>query len=131
MSRSIALLTGAVLLSIVTVENALSADLMGDWTDANKEGILRISKCLEDRTAWCGTLIWVRDAVDRKFKNKVVIAGMHQKDSSTWTGGTVFHKRSGLNLGGSLILDGSGKLVIHACAPFGLKCGSYTLRRSS
>ena len=131
-----------VLMSVTAVAPASAEELIGTWLTANSDARIRVAKCGK---AMCGTVAWLRDAVDAKTgqppvddKNPDVskrsrkilgirIFAMEQDNSGAWTGG-IYNSDDGQTYKGRLVPRGESELEVQGCA--GALCGSEVWTRT-
>ena len=133
------------MLALVCVAAAAPAnaeEFIGTWLTANSDARIRVAKCGK---ALCGTVVWLRNAVDPKTgqppvddKNPNVamrsrkvlgirIFVMDQDNTGTWVGG-IYNSDDGQTYRGRLAPRGEDELEVQGCA--GSLCGSEVWTRS-
>jgi uncharacterized protein (DUF2147 family) len=137
--------TAALLLALMSVAAAMPAnaeEFIGTWLTANSDARIRVAKCGK---ALCGTVVWLRDAVDPKTGQPPVddknpnaglrgrkilglrIFAMEQDNTNSWTGG-IYNSDDGQTYRGRLAPRGEDELEVQGCA--GSLCGSEVWTRS-
>src|SRR5215204_2723569 len=137
--------TAALTLALMFVAAAAPAnaeEFIGTWLTANSDARIRVAKCGK---ALCGTVVWLRNAVDSKTgqppvddKNpnaglrsrKIIglrIFAMQQDNTDSWTGG-IYNSDDGQTYKGRLVPRGEDELEVQGCA--GSLCGSEVWTKS-
>src|SRR4029079_15315690 len=137
--------TAAVMLALMFAAAAAPAraeELIGTWLTADSEAHIRVAKC---GTAVCGTVVWLRDAVDSRTgqppvddKNPTAslrsrkimglrIFAMEQDSAGAWVGG-IYNSDDGQTYKGRLAPRGESELEVQGCA--GSLCGSEVWTRA-
>ena len=137
--------TAALLLALMSVAAAMPAnaeEFIGTWLTANSDARIRVAKCGK---ALCGTVVWLRNAVDPKTGQPPVddknpsaglrgrkilglrIFAMEQDNTNSWTGG-IYNSDDGQTYRGRLAPRGEDELEVQGCA--GSLCGSEVWTKS-
>ena len=137
--------TAAVMLALMfvaAVAPASAEELIGTWLTANSDAHIRVTKCGK---AMCGTVVWLRDAVDAKtgqtpvddknpnasLRNRKImglrIFAMEQDSAGAWVGG-IYNSDDGQTYKGRLAPRGEDELEVQGCA--GSLCGSEVWTRA-
>jgi uncharacterized protein (DUF2147 family) len=137
--------TAAVMLALMFVTAAAPAnaeEFIGTWLTANSDARIRVANCGK---ALCGTVIWLRNAVDPKTGQPPVddknpnaglrgrkilglrIFAMEQDNTNSWTGG-IYNSDDGQTYRGRLVPRGEDELEVQGCA--GSLCGSEVWTKS-
>jgi uncharacterized protein (DUF2147 family) len=130
------------LMFVVASTPASAEELIGTWLTANSDAHIRVAKCGK---AMCGTVAWLRDAVDPKTgqppvddknpdpakrKNKIIgsrIFAMEQEAGGGWAG-PIYNSDDGQTYKGRLVPRGDAELEVQGCA--GALCGSEVWTRA-
>jgi len=137
--------TAAVLLALMFVAAGAPAsaeEFIGTWLTANSDARIRVAKCGK---ALCGTVVWLRKAVDPKTGQPPVddknpnagqrsrkilglrIFAMERDNTNSWTGG-IYNSDDGQTYRGRLVPRGEDELEVQGCA--GSLCGSEVWAKS-
>jgi uncharacterized protein (DUF2147 family) len=127
----------AVILSLMIVAAPAGAEeFVGTWLTQQGDAQIRLAKCGK---ALCGTVAWLRDAVDAKtgqppvdgknpnpsLRNRKILGirifAMEQDATGSWTGG-IYNSDDGQTYKGRLSPRGDKELEVQGCA--GSLCGS-------
>jgi uncharacterized protein (DUF2147 family) len=130
-------------LMLAAVPAPLRAEaLIGTWLTQQRDAHIRVAKCGK---ALCGTVVWLREAVDPKTgqapvdsKNpnpslrsrKIVgirIFAMEQDNTGSWTGG-IYNSDDGQTYKGRVVPRGESELEVQGCS--GMLCGSEVWTRT-
>ena len=129
-------------LMVVVAAPASAEEFIGTWLTANSDARIRVAKCGK---ALCGTVVWLRDAVDPKTGQPPVddknpnaslrsrkilglrIFAMEQDHTNSWTGG-IYNSDDGQTYKGRLAPRGEDELEVQGCA--GSLCGSEVWTKS-
>ena len=129
------------LMFALTAAPARAEELIGTWLTQQADAHIRVAKCGK---ALCGTVAWLRDAVDPKTgqaplddKNPNVslrtrkilgirIFAMEEDSTGSWTGG-IYNSDDGQTYRGRLAPRGDNELEVQGCA--GALCGSESWTR--
>ena len=135
----------AVILALTLVSAAAptsAEELIGTWLTANSDAHIRVAKCGK---SMCGTVVWLRDAVDPKTgqppvddKNPNVslrsrkilgirIFAMDEDAGGAWAGG-IYNSDDGKTYAGRLVPRGEAEVEVQGCA--GSLCGSEVWTRA-
>ena len=135
----------AAILALTLVSAAAPAsaeELIGTWLTANSDAHIRVAKCGK---LMCGTVVWLRDAVDPKTgqppvddKNPNVslrsrkilgirIFAMDEDVGGAWAGG-IYNSDDGKTYAGRLVPRGEAEVEVQGCA--GSLCGSEVWTRA-
>jgi uncharacterized protein (DUF2147 family) len=133
----------AIIFPLMFIATAASAEeLIGTWLTQQGDARIRVAKC---GGALCGTVVWLRDAVDATGKaptdvknpnpslrtRKVLgirIFEMQQDATSSWTGG-IYNADDGQTYRGRLAPRGDSELEVQGCS--GNLCGSEVWTRAA
>jgi uncharacterized protein (DUF2147 family) len=134
--------TAAVVFALMLATTGVSAEeLIGTWLTQQGDARIHVAKC---GNAMCGTVAWLRDAVDARtgqpptdIKNpnpslrtrKVLgihIFEMTQDANGSWTGG-IYNADDGHTYKGRLAPRGEEELEVQGCS--GSLCGSEVWTR--
>jgi uncharacterized protein (DUF2147 family) len=128
-----AVLLAALLLGPVS---AHAAEPTGTWLTQKGDAHIRVARCGK---ALCGTVIWIKDAIDPKTgkppvdesnpdpakRNRRIVGlrifAMAPDGQGTWAGG-IYNSDNGQTYAGKLSLRGDGELEVRGCA--GVICGA-------
>jgi uncharacterized protein (DUF2147 family) len=120
---------------------ASAQELTGTWLTQNADAHIRVARCGK---AMCGTVVWLRDAIDAstgrppvdaknpdpaKRNRKIVglrIFAMASDGNGGWAGG-IYNSDDGQTYNGKLVLRSAQQLEVQGCA--GPMCGSETWSR--
>ena len=137
--------TAALTLALTFVAAAAPAsaeEFIGTWLTANSDARIRVAKCGK---ALCGTVVWLRNAVDPKTGQPPVddknpnaslhgrkilglrIFAIEQDNTNSWTGG-IYNSDDGQTYRGRLVPRGEEELEVQGCA--GSLCGSEVWTKS-
>jgi uncharacterized protein (DUF2147 family) len=137
--------TAALTLALMFVAAAAPAnaeEFIGTWLTANSDARIRVAKC---GRALCGTVVWLRNAVDPKTGQPPVddknpnaslrsrkilglrIFAMEQDNTDSWTGG-IYNSDDGKTYAGRLVPRGEAEVEVQGCA--GSLCGSEVWTRA-
>ena len=129
-------------LMFIVMAPANAEELIGTWLTANSDAHIRVARCGK---AVCGTVVWLRDAVDAKTgqapmddKNPnaslrsrkilgIRIFAMEQDNTGAWVGG-IYNSDDGQTYKGRLAPRGEEELEVQGCA--GSLCGSEVWTRT-
>jgi uncharacterized protein (DUF2147 family) len=132
----------ALVVPLILMTTAASAEeMIGTWLTQQGDARIRVAKC---GAALCGTVAWLRDAVDATGKppidsknpnptlrsRKVLgirIFEMQQDAMGSWTGG-IYNADDGQTYRGRLAPRGENELEVQGCS--GSLCGSETWTRA-
>jgi|SRR6185312_17199154 len=132
----------AFVLSVFAATPVPAAELIGTWLTQQGDAHIRVAKCGK---ALCGTVVWLKDAVDAKTgqppvddKNPdpgkrsrkilgIQIFAMEQNATGSWTGG-IYNSDDGKTYDGRLSPQGEDGLEVQGCA--GSLCGSEVWTRT-
>jgi uncharacterized protein (DUF2147 family) len=133
---------GIIALMLVFAAAPASAEeLIGTWLTQQGDAHIRVAKCGK---ALCGTVAWLRDAIDSKTGQPPVddknpnaslrsrkilgirIFAMEQDSTDSWTGG-IYNSDDGQTYKGRLVPRGENELEVQGCA--GSLCGSEVWSR--
>jgi len=132
----------AFVLSVFAATRVPAAELIGTWLTQQGDAHIRVAKCGK---ALCGTVVWLKDAVDTKTgqppvddKNPdpgkrsrkilgIQIFAMEQNATGSWTGG-IYNSDDGKTYDGRLSPQGEDGLEVQGCA--GSLCGSEVWTRT-
>src|SRR5262249_28731428 len=121
---------------------AFAEELIGTWLTQEKDAQIKVAPCGK---ALCGTVAWLRDAVDQKTgkppvddKNPdpakrtrrilgIQIFAMEQDASGSWAGG-IYNSDDGKTYEGRLSPQGDSELEVQGCS--GSLCGSEVWTRA-
>ena len=121
---------------------ARAEEYVGTWLTQQADAHIRVVKCGK---ALCGTVTWLKDAVDAKTgkppvddKNPdpakrsrkilgIQIFSMEQNATGSWTGG-IYNSDDGKTYEGRLSAHGDDELEVQGCS--GSLCGSETWTRT-
>jgi uncharacterized protein (DUF2147 family) len=127
---------------LFAVSVASAEELIGTWLTQEKDAHIRVAKC---GNAMCGTVAWLRDAIDpktgqppvddknpnaslRSRKNLGIrIFAMEQDASGAWTG-DIYNSDDGKNYKGRLAPRGEDEMEVQGCADS--LCGSEVWTRA-
>src|SRR3977135_2145064 len=127
---------------LFAVSVASAEELIGTWLTQEKDAHIRVAKC---GNAMCGTVAWLRDAIDPKTgqppvddKNPNVslrsrkilgirIFAMDEDVGGAWTGG-IYNSDDGKTYAGRLVPRGEAEVEVQGCA--GALCGSEVWTRA-
>jgi uncharacterized protein (DUF2147 family) len=143
MSLSICRAAAAIfaLMVVMAAAPARAEELIGTWLTQDKDAHIRVAKCGK---AMCGTVVWLRDAVDAKtgqppvdsknpnpsLRNRKVLGirifAMEEDNTGSFTGG-IYNSDDGQTYKGRLAPRGGNELEVQGCA--GALCGSETWTR--
>ena len=130
------------LMFVATAAPASAEEFIGTWLTANSDARIRVAKCGK---ALCGTVVWLRNAVDPKTGQPPVddknpnaglrsrkilglrIFAMEQDNTNSWTGG-IYNSDDGQTYRGRLVPRGEDELEVQGCA--GSLCGSEVWAKS-
>jgi len=130
------------LLVFVAAAPANAEELIGTWLTQQADAHIRVAKCGK---ALCGTVVWLRNAVDPKTGQPPVddknpnaglrsrkilglrIFAMEQDNTNSWTGG-IYNSDDGQTYRGRLVPRGEDELEVQGCA--GSLCGSEVWAKS-
>jgi len=134
---------GIIALMLVFAAGPASAEeLIGTWLTQQGDAHIRVAKCGK---ALCGTVAWLRDAIDSKTGQPPVddknpnaslrsrkilgirIFAMEQDSTGSWTGG-IYNSDDGQTYKGRLVPRGENELEVQGCA--GSLCGSEVWSRA-
>ena len=134
---------GIIALMLVFAAAPASAEeLIGTWLTQQGDAHIRVAKCGK---ALCGTVAWLRDAIDSKTGQPPVddknpnaslrsrkilgirIFAMEQDSTDSWTGG-IYNSDDGQTYKGRLVPRGENELEVQGCA--GSLCGSEVWSRA-
>jgi uncharacterized protein (DUF2147 family) len=117
---------------------ASAADAIGTWLTQQGDARIRVAKCAR---AMCGTIVWLRDAVDpstgqppvdsrnpdpSKRNRKILglrIFAMASDGNGGWSG-NIYNSDDGQTYQGKLVVRSAQQLEVQGCA--GPMCGSET-----
>ena len=138
-SRTAAGIIAAIFVFVAAPVNA--EELVGTWLTQQGDAHIRVAKCGK---AMCGTVAWLRDAVDTQTGQPPVdgknpnptlrtrkilgirIFAMEQDNTDSWTGG-IYNSDDGQTYKGRLVPRGETELEVQGCA--GPLCGSEVWTR--
>ncbi len=121
---------------------ANAEEMVGIWLTQQGDAQIRVAKCGK---AMCGTVAWLRDAVDAQTGQPPVdtknpnaslrsrkilgirIFAMEQDNTGSWTGG-IYNSDDGQTYKGRLVPRGDAELEVQGCA--GSLCGSEVWTRA-
>jgi uncharacterized protein (DUF2147 family) len=130
------------LLFVISAVPASAEELVGTWLTQQGDAHIRVAKCGK---AMCGTIAWLRDAVDAKTGQPPVddknpdpgkrsrkilgirIFAMEQDNTGAWTGG-IYNSDDGQIYKGRLVPRGDSELEVQGCS--GALCGSEVWARA-
>jgi uncharacterized protein (DUF2147 family) len=130
------------LMCVAAAAPASAEEFIGTWLTANSDARIRVAKCGK---ALCGTVVWLRNAVDPKTGQPPVddknpkaglrsrkilglrIFAMEQDNTNSWTGG-IYNSDDGQTYRGRLVPRGEEELEVQGCA--GSLCGSEVWTKS-
>jgi uncharacterized protein (DUF2147 family) len=117
-------------------------ELIGNWLTQQGDAHIRVAKCGK---AICGTVAWLRDAVDAQTGQPPVdgknpnpslrtrkilgirIFAMEEDNTGSWTGG-IYNSDDGQTYKGRLVPRGENELEVQGCS--GALCGSEVWTRT-
>ena len=133
----------AIMFPVIIAATAASAEeFIGTWLTQQGDAHIRVAKC---GTAMCGTVAWLRDAIDKKTgqpqaddKNPnpslrsrkilgIRIFAMEQDANGSWTG-SIYNSDDGQTYKGRLAPRGQDELEVQGCS--GNLCGSEVWTRA-
>jgi uncharacterized protein (DUF2147 family) len=109
----------AGLLTAFSTSQALAADPSGTWLRESGASRVKIAKC---GSAYCGTIVWLKDASGPAKVGQRVFFDMEADGEGKWAG-KAFNPEDGKTYTGKMVLAGS-KLTTSGCALGGLVCKS-------
>ena len=130
------------LMCVAAAAPASAEEFIGTWLTANSDARIRVAKCGK---ALCGTVVWLRNAVDPKTGQPPVddknpkaglrsrkilglrIFAMEQDNTNSWSGG-IYNSDDGQTYRGRLVPRGEDELEVQGCA--GSLCGSEVWTKS-
>ena len=130
------------LMFVAAAAPASAEEFIGTWLTANSDARIRVAKWGK---ALCGTVVWLRNAVDPKTGQPPVddknpnaglrgrkilglrIFAMEQDNTDSWTGG-IYNSDDGQTYRGRLVPRGEDELEVQGCA--GSLCGSEVWTKS-
>ena len=130
------------LMCVAAAAPASAEEFIGTWLTANSDARIRVAKCGK---ALCGTVVWLRNAVDPKTGQPPVddknpkaglrsrkilglrIFAMEQDNTNSWSGG-IYNSDDGQTYRGRLVPRGEEELEVQGCA--GSLCGSEVWTKS-
>lgn len=97
----------------------LAADPAGIWLRDSGASKVRFAKCGD---AWCGTIVWLRDADSPAKIGQRVFYDMKPNGENNWVG-KAFNPENSKTYSGKIMLNGNA-MITSGCALAGLICQS-------
>jgi uncharacterized protein (DUF2147 family) len=103
-----------------------AADPTGVWLRENGNSRVRIGKCGD---AYCGTLVWVKDADGPAKPGQRIFYDMKESGANAWSG-KAFNPEDGKTYSGKMTLSG-GTITTSGCVLGGMICKSVAWRKAN